>query len=157
VLCVAGAAKLRSPAPAVRALRVAGVNVRPVAVRAFAAAELALGLWAVTDPGPIQAGALAATYVVFAGLALLLAKRSASCGCFGESEAPASVAQAILSSAFAATSLAALLSTPHGASWVLGRPASTAAVLAIGLAGSAKAIVLAYTELPSAWTSWSAR
>jgi hypothetical protein len=87
-------------------------------------------------------------------LALLLARRRAACGCFGEDDFPASRAQALLSAVLAVASAAAAVWPPHG---LLDRPAGQAVVLMIGIAASAYATVLAYTQLPAAWSAWSAR
>lgn len=157
VLCVAGVAKLRSPAAAVRALRVLGLGAGSGAVRALAAFELVLGGWCVAAPSPGAAALLGALYAGFAVVALLLARRRASCGCFGDSDAPASALQSLLSLALAALGAAGALSTPHGAGWVLDRGPASAGVLAAGIAGCAYAIVVAYTELPVAWAAWGAR
>jgi hypothetical protein len=159
VLCVAGAAKLRSPAAAVRALAALGLarGARAGLVRAFAVGELALGAWCLLAPARLAAGALACLYAIFSGLALLLARRRSSCGCFGEGDGPASIVQSLLSAALALVALAALLSMPHGLGWLLQRPPTIATVSILGIAGSVYGTVLAYTELPLAWASWSAR
>lgn len=87
---------------------------------------------------------------------MALARRHAACGCFGESESPASVAQAILSLALALVALAAAaVALPHGLGWVLGRAPVPAATLLLGTAGAAYGAVLAYTEVPRAWAAWS--
>jgi hypothetical protein len=144
VLCVAGIAKLRTPGTAARA-----VGLPSWLVRAFAGTELALGAAALRwpDVSPLMA-------VTYAGLALLtfrLARRSASCGCFGEGDAPASVAQSILSVVLATVSAA----PAHGASWIAGRPLPTALVLVLGTAAAAYGTVVAYAEIPMAWRAWS--
>jgi hypothetical protein len=157
VLCVAGVAKLRAPATATRALAVLGLPARSGLVRALAAGEVALGLWCVASPGRLAAGAMACLYALFAGLALVLGRRQASCGCFGDGEVPASAAQSILSAVLSLVALAAILSVPHGLHWVLQRPALYAALLVVGTAGAVYGTVLAYTEMPLAWGSWSAR
>jgi hypothetical protein len=157
VLLVAGIAKLRSPAGAVRALVGAGLPARAGLVRAFATAEAALGAWCLFHPVALAAGALAGLYAMFSGLALLLARRRSSCGCFGEGDAPASIVQSLLSAALALIALAAIAAPPHGIGWILARPITTTTVLLLGIAGSTYAAVLAYTELPAAWGSWSAR
>ena len=154
VLVVAGIAKLRAPAPAAGALRELGVPAASSAVRAFAAGEVALGVWALVSPTSLGAIALACCYTAFAGLALLLAARRASCGCFGEGDFPASRVQALLSAVLAVACAAAAIWPPHG---LLDRPAAEAMVLVIGIAASAYATVLAYTQLPAAWSAWSAR
>jgi uncharacterized membrane protein YphA (DoxX/SURF4 family) len=154
VVVVAGLAKLRSPAPAVAALRELGMPANRVAVRVFAAAEIALGVFVLVNPGGIAAIALASCYALFAALALLLARRRAACGCFGEGDFPASGLQALISSVLAAACAAAVIWPAHG---VLDRSGGQAAVLALGIAASAYATVLAYTLLPAAWSAWGAR
>jgi len=154
VLVVAGVAKLRAPAPAAGALRELGLPAAAPAIRAFAVGEIALGMWALVDPSSAPAIALACCYAAFAGLALLLAARRASCGCFGEDEFPASRFQALLSAVLAVACAAAAVWPPSG---LLDRPAGQAAVLVVGIAASAYATVLAYTQLPAAWSAWSAR
>jgi hypothetical protein len=157
VLCVAGAAKLRSPAAAGRALRVLGLPGGATPVRALAVAELVLGLGCAIDPGRIGATVMGCVFGAFAVVALLLARERAACGCFGEGDAPASSLQSGLSAALALVALAGAARAPHGLGWVADRSPSQVAVLAVGIAASVFATVLAYTELPRAWSAWSAR
>ena len=154
VLIVAGVAKLRAPAPAAAALHELGVTAAALSIRAFATGEIVLGVWALVAPTSVAAIALACCYVAFAVLALLLASRRAGCGCFGEGDFPASRAQALLSAVLAVVSAAAAVWPPHG---LVDRPAGQAVVLVIGIVASAYATVLAYTQLPAAWSAWSAR
>ena len=154
VLIVAGVAKLRAPAPAAAALRELRLSMAALPIRAFATGEIALGVWALVAPTSVAAIALACCYAAFAALALVLASRRAACGCFGEVDFPASRAQALLSAILAVASAAAAVWPPHG---LLERPAGQAVVLMIGIAASAYATVLAYTQLPAAWSAWSAR
>jgi len=154
VLVIAGVAKLRAPAPAVAALRELGLPAAALPIRAFAAGEIALGVWALVAPTSIVAIALACCYATFAGLALMLARRRAACGCFGEGDFPASRVQALLSAVLSLACAAAAVWSPHG---LLDRPAGQAVVLVIGIAAAAYATVLAYTQLPAAWSAWSAR
>ena len=154
VQVVAGVAKLRAPAPAVGALRELGLpGGRPV-IRMFAASEIALGGWALAGPGAVAAIAVACCYALFSVLALLLASRRAACGCFGADDFPASRLQALISAVLATACVAAAIWAPHG---VFDRPAGDVAVLALGIAASAYATVLAYTLLPAAWSAWGAR
>jgi hypothetical protein len=154
VLVVAGVAKLRAPAPAAAALRELGLPAGQPLIRVFAVLEVALGSWALASPTGVAAIALAGCYVVFAAVALLLAHRRAACGCFGESEFPASRLQALISALLAAACGAAALWAPHG---IVDRPADQAVVLIIGIVACGYATVLAYTLLPTAWSSWSAQ
>lgn len=157
VLCAAGLAKLRSPAGALGALTVLGLPGRPGLVRALAVVELALGAWSFLQPTPPTAAAVAAVYAVFAALSFALARRRAACGCFGSDEAPAWIGQSLLSVALSAVSLAAAVVTPHGISWILGGGVAQAATLLLAIFASAYATIVVYTQLPRAWTAWSAR
>jgi hypothetical protein len=154
VLIVAGVAKLRAPQVAVQALRQLSLPGGTAMIRAFAALEVALGLWALMSPGGVGAIALACCYAVFAALGALLASRSGACGCFGEGDFPASGLQAVISGVLAAACAAGAAWAPHG---ILDRPAGEVAVLGLGIAAAAYAVVLAYTQLPAAWSAWSAR
>ena len=157
VLCVAGVAKLRAPATASAALASLGAPTSPVAVRVLGVLELGCGCWCLIPPGRVPAACAAVAYATFAVLAWLLARRHESCGCFGESELPASLAQSLLSAALSATCALAALSSPLSLQWILARPATIAASLVIALAGCAYALIAAYTLLPEALAAWSAR
>jgi hypothetical protein len=155
VLCVAGLAKLRTPASASRALAGLGLPAGPSVIRAYAVLEIGLGAWALISPAPLASALLAFVYAAFTGLALLLWRRAESCGCFGAEGAPATPLQAVLSALFAALCATAIGASPHGLGWALGRPLGSAAVLVLGTAAAAYGTVLAYSELPQAWRSWS--
>jgi hypothetical protein len=156
-LCVAGLAKLRSPRPAADALRAAGLPSHPWLIRTFAAAELALGAYAALTTSTAAAIAVGATYAGFAGLTLVLHRRHAACGCFGREGAPASPAQSAISAVLAAVAAAAAIWHPHDLSWIVSRSPMTAASLVIGIGGAVFALVVAYSELPAAWSAWSIR
>jgi hypothetical protein len=157
VLLVAGAAKLRAPAGAVRALITLGVPTRAAYVRMFAVAEIALGADCALAPTRAGAVALGLLYGLFALITALLARRRASCGCFGagQGDSPASPAQSLISGLLAIVAAACALQAPHSVGWVLARPVPTAAALSVGIVGAAYAAVLAYTLLPQAWSAWS--
>lgn len=154
LLCIAAAAKLRSPRVAATALSIIGLPTSAVLIRGFAVAELALGAWCLISPGRASAAVLAAAYGAFAVLTLLLARHRAACGCFGEHDAPASAFQSLMSAVLALVALLAVIDPPHGLGWVA---AHDEIVLAIGIAGAAYAAAVAYTELPRAWSAWSVR
>lgn len=163
VLCAAGIAKLRSPAPAVAALRVVGVSPRllrsagSALVRCAALAELALGGSCAAAPSRPTAALLAAAYALFAAIAVLLARRRAACGCFGDDRVPASLTQSLLSATVALIAGLGAAEPVHGAAWILDRPPGSAVAVSVGIAGVAYAAVVVYTELPQAWAAWSAR
>jgi hypothetical protein len=157
VVCVAGLAKLRSPAASGRAARVLGLPGSPGLIRCVAAFEVALGAWCVARPSLLGAGALACLYGLFSVASLVLARRQAACGCFGGEDSPASALQSVVSALLAVAALAAALAPPHGAAWILGHGVLVTATLVIGTFGAAYGIVLVYTAWPQAWGSWRAR
>jgi hypothetical protein len=150
VLAVAGVAKLRSPQAAARA-----VGVPVAVVRIFAAGETALAAVALVTASAWSSVLMAVLYAGFSVLTLRLARAGAACGCFGAEESPASGLQSVLSAALSGLALLSALGGAHAAGWILHRPYATLAVLVIGAAGLVYAIVLAYSELPSRWQSWS--
>jgi methylamine utilization protein MauE len=157
VLCVSGVAKLRSPRAAVAALALLRLPARAWLVRTIAVLELSLGAIALAAPGRVVALVVAGAYAGFVFVALRLVSLRAACGCFGESDAPASPVQAALSVVVAGAAAAAAVWPPGGLGWVLGRPVSVALTLALGLGGCIYGLVIAYTQLPRAWAAWEAR
>ena len=155
VLCVAGAFKLRAPQGAANALRTLGLPGGMWLVRGLALGELVLGAACAVFPTRAGAAVLTGVYVTFAGVAAALARRRASCGCFGEDETPVSAGHWIASLVLGAVALGVAAFDSRGLGWVLGRPATTAVVLLLGIAGALYATVLVYTEVPRAWSAWS--
>lgn len=91
LLALAGAQKVLDPAPAVGALRQLHVPASTLIVRAGAAAELALGLWAIVWGGALPWALVAASYLAFAVFVALALQRGTmigSCGCFGREDTP---------------------------------------------------------------------
>jgi len=92
LLVGAGVAKALRPTDTAKALTLAGLPVGPGGVRAGALAETAIGVWAVVAGGLLSYGAVAASYLGFAGYLTWLLRRGlpvASCGCFGTPDVPA--------------------------------------------------------------------
>jgi methylamine utilization protein MauE len=150
ILAVAGAAKLRSPRAAARA-----VDQPAVLVRAFAGGELALAAVALITASVWSSVLMAVVYAGFAALTLRLARAGAACGCFGAEQSPASPAQPALSAGLAVIGAVSAAGGAHTAGWILARPPGTLTVLILGTAGVVYGIVLAYSELPQLWRSWS--
>ena len=150
ILCAAGVFKLRSPVVAATALRMS-----PWAVRGLACGEIALGAACALVPSRPLAVGLAVVYGGFSLVAVLLMRRGVPCGCFGDNDLPVSLAHVIASELLGALALGAALAGPRGLSWVLGRPAPTAVVLVVGIAGGLYATLVLYTQLPAAWAAWS--
>ncbi|MEZ5142870.1 MAG: hypothetical protein R2726_10170 [Acidimicrobiales bacterium] len=109
LLAAAGALKLGRPEGAVRALRTAGLPAPEVGVRALGVAEVVLAAAAIAVGGRVTAGLVTVAYLGFAAFTARVVARSdatASCGCFGETEAPANrlhVALNLVAAAMVAT------------------------------------------------------
>ncbi len=153
VLCVAGLTKLRAPATAAAALGVGRVGSK--SIRVLATGEVALGAACALHPTRALAVALAGVYATFAIVAVVLKRRRAACGCFGDNDLPVSQAHVIASELLGALAAAAVVASPHGLAWLAGQPAWMAGALAVGIAAAVYATVLVYTALPRAWTAWS--
>jgi hypothetical protein len=111
LLLVAGVPKLSDPLPLVRALRQSGLPGSRPLVRAFALAEVAVGLWAVVAPSRLSAALVAAAYLLFTAFVVL-----GSCGCFGKPDTPATRTHAALTAA-AALAAAAVAADPPTSAW----------------------------------------
>ncbi len=153
VLCIAGLAKLRAPATAAAALGLGRVG--PYSIRALAVGELALGAACVIHPTRVLAVALAAAYAVFATVAVVLKRRRAACGCFGDNDLPVSPAHVVASELLGTVAVAAAVASPRGLGWMASQPAGIAGVLAVGIAAATYATVLVYTDVPRSWAAWS--
>jgi hypothetical protein len=150
VLFAAGVAKLRSPEVAARAL-----TAPPWAIRSFAAVEALVGIWAVVDPGVVNAATVSTLYALFAGASVPLARRRVPCGCFGEGQEPASPIQSALSGCLVVVAVVSALAQPHGLAWILGQSPLFAALCLAGILGAAYGTVFAYKVLPQLWGAWS--
>lgn len=86
VLAWSGAAKVRHPEPARRALAALGVPATDALARVLAAGELGIAVLALVAPADVSGVALAGLFACLALTAGLLARRGhdAGCGCFGE-------------------------------------------------------------------------
>jgi len=79
-------------------------------VRAVAAVESMIGVGAALKGGPILAGAVSASYglfAIFVTAALVRGWPLASCGCFGEPDSPPTILHVVIDAAFGAGALAA--------------------------------------------------
>lgn len=91
LLGVAGLLKVTNPSPARVALRSAGLPDTVLAARTIGAGELAVTVYALGLGGRLGAGLVALAYVAFAVFSqrVIRATRGrATCGCFGNSDAP---------------------------------------------------------------------
>ncbi len=116
LLGAAGAQKLFRPTYTVGALRIMGLPVSPLGVRAGAAAELSVAAGAVVVGGEVASLLVAASYLAFAvfvAVALLRGKPIGTCGCFGRPDTPPRPAHVVLN--LAAAGVALTVSADHAA------------------------------------------
>lgn len=119
LLVVAGVPKLSDPLPLVRALRQAGMPAARLLVRAFAAGEVAVGIWAVLVPSRASAALVAAAYLLFTLFVVKVLRRGGivgSCGCFGKPDTPATRTHVALTAAAALVAVA-VAADPPVAAW----------------------------------------
>lgn len=137
LLVVAGAPKVLDPGDLHRAVRSVGMPVGREVVRAFALAEVVVGVGALAVPGPVTAGLLAVLYAGFTAFVVVALRRGgvvSSCGCFGKADTPPTVAHAVLTGAAAVVAAAVAAVVPAspwsgvGPGWMAGALALVALV-----------------------------
>jgi hypothetical protein len=145
LLVGAGVPKLGDPMPLVRALRSTGLPAGRGLVRALAAAEVALGLWAVARPSAVNAALVCAAYLIFTGFVALALQRGGvlgSCGCFGKADTPPTRSHLAVTGGLAVLA-GVVAAAPERAAW-----ASAAAPVVVGtLALAALVTFLAWQVL----------
>ena len=112
VLAIGGLFKLRDPAPTGSMFAALGLPASPLIVRLVGLIELAVGTLAFLVGGRLLAAAVAVGYLVFAGVTVLLVRRSeagVSCGCFGRLSAPPSLVHVGVNVIAAALAIAAVV------------------------------------------------
>lgn len=130
LLVLAGVPKVRDPGDLVRAVRSVGLPLGRGVVRAFAVAEVVVGVAALAAPGAVTAGLLAMTYAVFTAFVVLALSRGgvlSSCGCFGRADTPPTRAHAVVTGAAALVALAVAVTVP-AAPWAVLTDLGVAAV-----------------------------
>lgn len=161
LLVAAGLGKMRRPADTAIALRRAGLRVPDWVVRAGAGAEVAAGCWAFTS-GRLAAGAVALSYLGFAGFVVLALRRGSpvsSCGCFGggdNMDSAPTVSHAALNLAAAATSGWAALHAHPGVVTVLRHQPLAGVPLVLLIGAGAYLAYLVMAALPRTLAAGSA-
>lgn len=115
LLVVAGVPKVRDPGDLVRAVRSAGLPLGRRSVRAFALAEVVVGVAALAAPGRVTGALLAVLYGGFTGFVLLALRRGgmvSSCGCFGRADTPPTRSHAAVTAGAALVGLVVALVPP---------------------------------------------
>ena len=157
LLVVSGAAKIRHPGPAGRALATLDLPSGRRSVQAIGVGELVVGAWCLFTPSTASAATLGLLYAAFAAfLALQLRAKTpgASCGCLGSQDASPSLVHIALDLAAAVTAVVVATAPPRGV-------VAFSAALSMGgvpfLLGTALIAYLAYliaAFLPKAFWSY---
>jgi uncharacterized membrane protein YphA (DoxX/SURF4 family) len=98
LLALAGASKVARPAPTVGALRAVRWPASMALVRVLGVFEIVAGVVAVISGRPLAAFVVAALHVAFAVFVIVALRAGSpvqSCGCFGETETPPSLAHLV--------------------------------------------------------------
>lgn len=149
VLAWAGLSKIVRPDGTRTALRAAGLPAGPTAARGLGAAEIGVGLAALAFGGPVAAP-LAVSYVALAAFSDRQRRRpAATCGCFGDADAPLTRAHvAINAVAAVASGTAAAVGAPGVAAATDGQPGVL--IVALIATASATSVVMQFlTSVPT--------
>lgn len=104
LLVLAAVPKIGYPDDTARALRSTGLPGTTTLVRGLAVAELAIGAYALLIGDRFSAILVAASYLGFSGFVLLARSRKgvvSSCGCFGKSDTPPTIAHVVVTTLLA--------------------------------------------------------
>jgi hypothetical protein len=156
VLLVAGLGKLRAPAAAADAMRAAGVPAGPGPARLAGLLEAAVGTAVLAAPSRPALLAMAALYLVLAGVAVRLLRAAvpaASCGCFG-ADAPPSRLHAWFDAAAALVAAAAATRPPPGIATLAASAPLAGVGLVAGCGAAAYAVSLVLRHLPEVATAY---
>jgi hypothetical protein len=157
LVVASGASKVRRPGPAARALEAARLPSTPLAARTLGVAEIAIGGWCLTAPGPIPAVSLGCLYLAFAAFLTRLmssAGRDATCGCLGALNVPPSLLHVALDLVAAGTSFAVAAGPPRGALAEAGDLPFRGVPLLAGIILIAYLAYLAAAYLPTSFWSY---
>ncbi len=152
LLVIAGIAKVFQPAPTAELLSLFGLPQLKAVVVGLGATEVAVGLLALVVGGPYFAAVVGVFYLGFCGVtAKAMLGGAASCGCFGQVNAPPSTVHLLGNASFAAVSFAAMWSrTPLE----LMADAQLSGIVFVCAAGAIAGLALvAFTALPEALTA----
>jgi hypothetical protein len=150
LLAFAGVTKLHRPSGTAAALRSAGIDAPRWLGRAVGGLEVAVATWCLAAGTGAASAVVAATYLGFAAfnLRLMTVAGSASCGCFGEADAPASSTHVGVNLVLSLVAGAAAIDPPGSLTSVLAdQPLGGAPLLMLIVLG-AWASYLALTLLP---------
>ena len=148
LLVLAGARKVTDPTATGAALQGARLPSDHRLVRGLGIGEVALGVAVLVAGGAVPAALLALAYATFAIFARRQSARGAGCGCFGETDAPATGVHVGIDAAGAAVAAAAAWRPGPSLLTFATDEVVTGAVGVVLLVAGVAVLRLALTELP---------
>jgi hypothetical protein len=151
LLALAGAQKLLDPTMTAGALRAMRLPSSPTLVRVGSAAELALGVAAITVGGAALWWLVAASYLAFGAFVTAALRRGTmigTCGCFGREDTPPHPTHVVLDLALASLAAATAVRSPGAVLESLADAPGTGAGVAALSAVALFLLYAAYVELP---------
>lgn len=151
LLTVAGALKAYEPATTAGALRRAGLGVPSGVVRAGGGVEVVVGIAAIVTGGPVAAGLVAFSYLLFTAFVVVALVRHipiGSCGCFGRIDTPPSLVHVVLNVGAIVTAIAVALGPGGGLGDVLADQELLGVPFLLLVATATYLAFLALTALP---------
>ena len=157
LLVAGGAAKLRRPAPAARALTAARIPGGTTSARAIGSTEIAAGTAAMLAPTVGTAALVTSLYVAFAVFVAAVASGrvlTPSCGCLGERDTPASLLHAVLDLLAAAVALIAVVWQPRSLPTMVSSSPLNGVLFLLGVSLIAYLAYLAAAYVPELFFSY---
>jgi hypothetical protein len=146
LLILAAVPKIGYPDDTARALRTSGLPGNETLVRGLAVAELAIGAYALLIGDRVGAVLVAASYLGFSAFVLLARSRKgvvSSCGCFGKSDTPPTIAHVVVTMLLAGGAAAAAIAPVGSVFGLADEPAQAVALLLL----TGVCVALAYLAL----------
>jgi hypothetical protein len=146
LLILAAVPKIGYPDDTVRALRTTGLPGNDVVVRGLAVAELAIGAYALLVGDRASALLVAASYLGFSAFVLLARSRKgvvSSCGCFGKSDTPPTIAHVLVTTLLAGGAVGAAIAPVGSVLGLADEPGRAVALLLL----TGICVALAYLAL----------
>ena len=152
LLALAGAFKMKDPAPTVGAMRALHLPASLMSVRLMGFVEVVIGLVAALTGSAIAMGLVGIAYVAF--VLIVLAAMNAktqiqSCGCFGKTDTPPSLVHLGANSVFAVVALASAFKGTETLPEMLANQPMFALPFLVTFAVALYLVVLGLTVLPS--------
>lgn len=156
LLALAGAQKVLDPTMTVGALRAMRLPSSPVLVRLGSAAEMALGIAAITIGGALLWWLVAFSYVAFGAFVVAAMRKGTmigSCGCFGREETPPHWTHVALNAGLAVLASGVALRSPEAPLEAIADDPGQGVIVVALAAVALYLLYAAFVELPRTLTA----